>query len=95
MSPVPKVETIRAAQWRRQVERWREVQHRKWEGIPTEELREVVDWMAAAAFIARGGLETASRLADLLATALVIIERMEAAKDEASSNNPGDGDAHR
>ena len=73
----PKVETIFDARWRKQIEAWRDVQHRKWDGIPTEEIREIVDWEPAGAFVARGGLQTAERLADLLAAALVIIERME------------------
>lgn len=73
----PRVETLLDARWRMQVEAWRDVQHRKWDGIPSEEIREAVDWEPAAAFIARGGLQTAERLADLLAAALVIIERLE------------------
>lgn len=77
----PKVETMQEARWRKQVVRWRDVQHRLYDGIPTEELREAANWETAAAYVARGGLETAARLAQMLAVALVVIDRMENDED--------------
>lgn len=74
----PKVETIKEAQWRKQVERWRDQQHQIYSDIPVDELREILDWHHVVAVIARGGLETTRRLSNMLAVALIVLERTDA-----------------